>query len=268
MQSFGWLRPRSVEEAAEALGNLEDPKLISGGMTLIPTLKQDLAAPSDLIDLGAVPGLAGISVEGDRLVIGAMTRHADVAASPIVREKILALAVLAGGIGDPAVRRRGTIGGSVANADPAADYPAGVLGLDAEVVTNERVIPADDFFVDLFETALGATEIVTAVRFRIPDQAHYIKFPHPVSGYAVVGLMVARLGNKVRVSVTGAGSHAFRVNEMEAALEASFKPEAVAGIIVDPDELMGDMHCSAGYRSHVLGVLAKRAVAAIASPRP
>ena len=263
MQSFGWRRPTSLQEAVTALQDCADPKLISGGMTLIPTLKQDLAAPSDLIDLGFVPGLTGISVAAGRLTIGAMTRHAEVAASPVVRDSIAALAVLAGGIGDPCVRRRGTLGGSVANADPAADYPASVLGLDAEVETNQRRIAAGDFFVGLFETALAREEIVTAVHFRIPDEAHYIKFPHPVSGYAVVGVMVARFGTEVRVAVTGAAPYAFRVTEMEQALEADFTPAAIAGLDVAPDELMSDMHCSAIYRAHVLGVLARRAVSAI-----
>ena len=264
MQAFAWRRPSTLAQAVESLRACAEPKLIAGGMTLIPTLKQNLATPSDLIDLACVPGLSGVTLDGDRLVIGAMTRHADVADSPLVREKASALAMLAAGIGDPCVRRRGTLGGSVANADPAADYPAGVVGLDAVVETNERQIAADDFFTDLFETALKADEIVTAVRFRIPDRAHYLKFPHPVSGYAVVGLMVARFGAKVRVAVTGAGSHAFRVTAMETALERRFASDSLSGIAVEPARLMGDMHCSAGYRAHVIGVLAKRAVAAIA----
>jgi aerobic carbon-monoxide dehydrogenase medium subunit len=264
VQTFAWRRPATVAEAVAALREAEDPKLISGGMTLIPTLKQNLAAPTDLVDLCAVLGLAGIGVESDRLVVGATTRHADVAESELVQEKIPALATLAGGIGDPCVRRRGTIGGSIANADPAADYPAGALGLDADIETSERRIKADDFFLGLFETALRDAEIVTAVRFKIPDRAHYIKFPHPVSGYAVVGAMVARYGAKVRVAITGAGPCAFRIPAMEAALEARFAADAIAAIAVDPAQLMGDMHCSAVYRAHVVGVLVRRAVAAIA----
>jgi carbon-monoxide dehydrogenase medium subunit len=193
-----------------------------------------------------------------------MTRHVDVAASDVVKQAIPALAVLAEGIGDPAVRHCGTIGGSVANADPAADYPAGVLGLDAVIETTERRIPADTFFTGLFETALEPTEIITAVRFHIPDRAHYLKFAHPASGYAVVGVFVVRFGPAVRVAVTGAGPHAFRVTDMEKALAQKFSPEAIAGISVPPSELIGDVHCSAPYRAHVIGVLAKRAVGAIA----
>ena len=264
MQSFAWRRPTSISEAVKSLRDCEEPKLIAGGMTLIPTMKQNLAAPSDLIDLGCVPGLGGVSLDGDRLVFGAMTRHAQAASSTLVREKIPALATLAGGIGDPCVRRRGTVGGSVANSDPAADYPAAVVGLDAIIETSERRIAADDFFTDLFETALQPDEIVTAIRFRIPDRAHYIKFPHPVSGYAVVGLMVARFGDAVRVAVTGAASHVFRLKDMESALETRFAPESLAKIVVDPNRLMGDMHCSSEYRAHVIGVLARRSVAAIA----
>jgi carbon-monoxide dehydrogenase medium subunit len=223
-------------------------------------MKQRLAAPSDLIDLAGIPGLSGIKVEGNELIIGAMTRHADVAASDVVKQAIPALASLAEGIGDPAVRHCGTIGGSVANADPAADYPAGVLALDATVETTERRIPADDFFIGLFETALAPSEIITAVRFRIPDRACYLKFPHPASGYAVVGVFVARFGPTVRVAVTGAGPNAFRVPEMEEALAEDFSPEAIASVTISPDVLMGDVHCSAGYRAHVIGVLARRAV--------
>jgi carbon-monoxide dehydrogenase medium subunit len=264
MQAFGWRSPRTVGEAVEALRGGADPKLIAGGMTLIPTLKQNLSTPSDLVDLGRIAGLAGIARDGDRLRVGAMTRHADVAESDLVRTTIPALATLAGGIGDPCVRRRGTIGGSIANADPAADYPAAVVGLDAEVETSARTIAGDDFFLSLFETALGPDEIVTQVRFRVPDRAHYIKFPHPISGYAVVGVMVACFGPRVRVAVTGAADHAFRVTAMEKALEKRFASDAVAGLDPDPARLMGDMHCSAAYRAHVVGVLAKRAVAELA----
>jgi carbon-monoxide dehydrogenase medium subunit len=264
MHNFTYHLPASLDDAAARLAACDDPKLLAGGMTLLPTLKNRLAAPSDLIDLGQLAGMKGIAVEGGELVVRAMTCHAEVAASPIVGNAIPALAVLAGGIGDPAVRHRGTIGGSVANADPAADYPAGVVGLDATVETTQRRIPADEFFVALFETALEPVEIVTAVRFKIPDRAHYLKFRHPASGYAVVGVMVAQFGAKVRVAVTGAGPRAFRVEAMERALEKNFSPDAVAGIALDPAELMGDIHCSAVYRAHLITVFAKRAVAAIA----
>jgi aerobic carbon-monoxide dehydrogenase medium subunit len=260
MHNFTYYRPRDLGAAVAKLREADEPKLLAGGMTLLPTMKQRLAAPSDLIDLAEIPELSGIRLDGKELVVGAMTRHADVAASDLVRKAIPALASLAEGIGDPAVRHCGTIGGSVANADPAADYPAGVLALDATVETTERRIPTDEFFLGLFETALGPAEIITAVRFRVPDRARYLKFPHPASGYAVVGVFVARFGPTVRVAVTGAGPHAFRVSEMEKLLAQEFSPEAIASVKISPSELMGDVHCSAGYRAHVIGVLAQRAV--------
>lgn len=262
MHDFVYHRPADLADAIAKLATGEDPKLIAGGMTLLPTLKQRLAAPTDLIDLADVPGLKGISLAGPELVIGAMTCHADVAVSGVVRGSIPALASLAEGIGDPAVRHRGTIGGSVANADPAADYPAGVVGLDAIVVTTQRRIAADDFFTGLFETALEPGEIVTAVHFKIPDRAAYLKFRHPASGYAVVGVMVACFGQNVRVAVTGAGPSVFRVAAMEAALQRRFSPDAIADIKVAATSLLGDIHCSAEYRAHLVSVLARRATAA------
>jgi carbon-monoxide dehydrogenase medium subunit len=264
MHDFSYHRPAHLGEAGALLKTSADPKLLAGGMTLIPTLKQRLANPSDVIDLGRIASLKGIRRENGMLVIGAMTCHADVAASSEVRGVLPALAELADGIGDPAVRHRGTIGGSIANADPAADYPAGVVGLDAVVVTSERQIKADAFFLALFTTALGPAEIITEVRCRIPDKAHYLKFRHPASGYAVVGVMVARYGSAVRVGITGAGPSAFRATEMEAALAKSFSPQALSGIKIAPDGLLGDIHCSAPFRAHLVEVLAKRAVAAIA----
>lgn len=261
MYEFEYAKANSVDDAVEKLKAADDGKIVAGGMTLIPTLKQRLAMPSDLIDLVGIDNMAGISVDGGTVTIGAMTSHADVAASENVKTAIAALAVLAGGIGDPAVRHRGTIGGSVANSDPAADYPAGVLGLNATVVTNEREIAADDFFTDLFETALNEEEIITAVRFPIPDRAGYIKFPNPASGYAVVGVMVAKFGDDVRVAVTGAGASAFRIPEMEAALAANFSADAVANISISADDLNTDIHASAEYRTHLVTVMAKRAVA-------
>ena len=261
MYEFDYAKANSVDEALDKLKAAEDGKILAGGMTLIPTLKQRLAMPSDLIDLGGIDDMAGISVDDSGVTIGAMTRHAVVAASEDVQKAIPALAVLAGGIGDPAVRHRGTIGGSVANADPAADYPAGVLGLNATVITNKREIAADDFFVDLFETALSKEEIIKAVHFPIPDRAGYIKFPNPASGYAIVGVMVAKFGSNVRVAVTGAGGSAFRVAEMEAALAANFSENAVASISIPDGDLNSDIHASAKYRSHLVTVMAKRAVA-------
>ena len=264
MQEFNYHRPSSIADAANIIGELEDAKLLAGGMTLIPTMKQRLAAPSDIVDLSRIPELKGVRLDGKGVIIGAMTRHAEVAGSSLVLETIPALASLAGQIGDPAVRHRGTLGGSISNADPAADYPAAVVGLDAIVETNQRQIAGDDFFTGLFDTALEPGEIVTGVRFRAPDRANYQKFRHPASGYAVVGVMVARFGSNVRVAITGAGPSVFRVAEMEAALTKSFAIEAIASINIDANELLSDMHASAEYRAHVASVLAKRAVAAIA----
>ncbi len=264
MYSFDYKRPGSLEDARQRLGTAVEGKLLAGGMTLLPSLKLRLAQPSVLIDLGGVKTLSGIRREGEALVIGAMTRHADVAASQEVGAAIPALAALAGDIGDPQVRNRGTLGGSIANADPAADYPAAVLGLNATVVTDRREIGADEFFLDLFETALEDDEIVTAVRFPLPRRAAYLKFPNPASRYAIVGVMVAETAAGVRVAVTGAGPCAFRVAEMEQALARDFTPEAVAGITVAADELNTDIHASAEYRAHLITVMARRAVAACA----
>ena len=260
MHNFNYHRAADAADAVSKVNGADEGKFLAGGMTLLPTLKNRLANPSDLVDLQDLSGLKGVSVEGKEVVVKAMTPHAEVAASEAVRKAIPALAVLAGGIGDPAVRHRGTVGGSVANADPAADYPAGVLGLDAVVETNDRKIAADDFFKGLFETALNPGEMITAVRFKAPDSAHYLKFRHPASGYAVVGVMVARYGAKVRVAVTGAGPNAFRVKAMEEALEKSFAPASVANIKVPASGLLGDIHCSADYRAHLLTVYARRCV--------
>lgn len=264
MHNFSYHRAAGVADAAAKLTQGEEPKLLAGGMTLLPTLKNRLAQPSDLIDLQDIAGLNGISVEGGEIVIGAMTTHAAVAGSAEIQKRLPALAALAAGIGDPAVRHRGTIGGSVANADPAADYPAAIVGLHAVIETNSRKIPGDEFFTGLFETALKPGEIITAVRFKIPERAHYMKFRHPASGYAVVGVMVAQNGGKVRVAVTGAGPSVFRVAAMEEALAKSFAPAAVAGIKVPAGDLLGDIHCSAEYRAHLVTVYARRCVEALA----
>ena len=260
MYRFDYHRPASIEEAVALKTKAEDGAYLAGGMTLIPTLKQRLAAPSDVIDLAAIPGMADIKRNGDVVSVGALARHADVANS----SAIPALADLAGRIGDPHVRNRGTIGGSVANSDPAADYPAAVVALDATVRTNKRSIDGGAFFTDLFETALDEGEIVTAVDFRVPDAAAYEKFPNPASRYAVVGVMVARCGDAVCVGVTGAAANAFRATALEAALAAEFSPNAVDGAAIDDSAFNNDMHASAEYRAHLLRVLAKRAVARIA----
>ncbi len=262
MYDFKFQRPTSLEAATKALAAADDGKYLAGGMTLIPTMKQRLAQPSDLIDLGAIAELSGIRREGDELVIGATTTHAEVAASEEVRSAIPALAELASHIGDPAVRARGTIGGSIANADPAADYPAAVVGLGATVQTNTRSVAADDFFTGLFETALDDDELVTAVRFPIPARAGYAKFPNPASRYAVVGVLVAEGPGGTRVAVTGAGASVFRVADMEKALAGDFSPQAVVGISVPASGLNSDIHASDEYRAHLVTVMAKRAVAA------
>ena len=262
MYNFDYQRPQSVADAAKAIAGKDEAKLLAGGMTLIPTLKQRLAKPSDLVDLGRIAELKGIKRDGNAIVIGAMTRHADVASSDVVKSAIPALAQLASGIGDPQVRNRGTIGGSLANNDPAADYPAAVLGLNATVITNKRRIAADDFFKGMFETALGQDEIITAVSFPVAEKAGYSKFPNPASRYAIVGVFVVRTGGQVRVAVTGAGSVVFHQKEMEAALSRSFTPDAVANVKQSASGLNSDIHASAEYRAHLVTVMAKRAVAA------
>jgi aerobic carbon-monoxide dehydrogenase medium subunit len=262
MYEFEYHRPTSLQDAASLLGKSEDAKLMAGGMTLIPTLKQRLARVSDLVDLGKVGELRGIKRDGANLVIGAMTKHGEVAESNEVKGAIPALASLADGIGDPQVRNRGTIGGSIANADPAADYPAGVVALGATVRTTKREIKADDFFTGLFETALEPGEIVTAVSFPVPEKAAYMKFPNPASRYAVVGVFVAKTGGGVRVAVTGAGPSVFRIPEMEKALGQNFSPDSIKNVQVPADGLNGDIHASAEYRAHLVGVMARRAVEA------
>ncbi|HXP30460.1 MAG TPA: xanthine dehydrogenase family protein subunit M [Stellaceae bacterium] len=262
MYNFQYHSPKTVAEAAKTVAAAADGKLMGGGMTLIPTLKLRLAKPSDVVDLGRIAGLQGIKREGNAVVIGAMTRHADVAGSDAVKSAIPALAALAGGIGDPAVRNRGTIGGSLANNDPSADYPAAVLALNATIVTNKRKIAADDFFKGMFETALAADEIITAVSFPVPEKAAYMKFPNPASRYAIVGVFVAKTKDAVRTAVTGAGACVFRQKEMEAALGKAFTPDAIKPIAQKPDGLNSDIHASAEYRAHLVGVMARRAVAA------
>ncbi len=258
MYPFVYHRPDSVSAARAIMGEADDGRYLAGGQTILPSMKLRLAGPSDLIDLAGVAELGGIQEDGEVLTIGALTRHDDVAA----QDAIPSLAALAGLIGDPAVRNRGTIGGSLANNDPAADYPAAVFGLNATVVTDTREIAADDFFVDIFETALEDDEILTAVRFPKPVRAAYAKMPHPGSRFALVGVMVAETGGAIRVAVTGAAACVFRVPEMEAALSADFDPGAVADIAVEREDFNEDIHASAEYRAHLVTVMAKRAVEA------
>ena len=264
MYEFNYHRPGTLEAAAAALAAAEDGQVLAGGQTLIPTMKQRLASPSDVVDIGSIAGLDGVRREGDAIVVGAMTRHSDVASSPEVQSAIPALASLADSIGDPQVRNCGTIGGSIANADPAADYPAAVVGLGATVRTDRRTIAGDDFFTGLFETALEDGEIIVSVSFPIPQRAAYAKFPNPASRYAVVGVMAAETGSGIRVAVTGAGDRVFRVRAMEAALAGSFSAGAIRDASVPSHGLNEDIHASAEYRAHLVGVMARRAVAAAA----
>jgi carbon-monoxide dehydrogenase medium subunit len=261
MQAFDYHRPASVDDAVKLRASAADGAYLAGGMTLIPTLKQRLAQPSDLVDLGSVSGLSGISVAGDNVTIGAMTRHADVARSPEVKHAIPALAWLAAQIGDRQVRNRGTIGGSLANSDPAADYPAAVVGLGATIVTDRRQIAGDDYFKDLFETALSPGELIRAVEFPIPRRAAYRKFPNPASRYAVVGVFIADIGGRIRVGVTGAGPCAFRWSALEAGLASRLDPSAVDGAALDSSAFNSDLHASAEYRANLVRVMASRAVA-------
>lgn len=262
MKAFDYYKPSSVREAAALLSSGAERRPIAGGMSLLPTIKQRLAAPAALIDLSGISALKGISVDAATITIGAMTRHADVAASAAVTKALPALARLAGGIGDPAVRNRGTIGGSLANNDPAADYPAAILALDATIVTNLREIPADRFFRGMFETALEPDELITAVKCPLPIAAGYATMRNMASRFALVGVFVTKLDAGIRVAVTGAASAVFRVPAFEAALATRFEPAAIDGHAVDPSGLNTDIHAEAAFRAHLIGVMARRAVAA------
>ncbi len=265
MENFNYHRPASVKAAAALLKKSKDGTYMGGGHTLIPTMKNGLARPKDVIDLTAIKGFSGITVSKTAVVIKAGTTHMEVAASSAVKKAIPALAEMAGKIGGVHVRHRGTIGGSVANNDPAADYPSACVGLGATIVTDKRKIAADQFFTGMFETALKAGEIITAVSFPIPKKSSHQKFPNPASRYALVGVF-ASVGKdgKARVAVTGAAPKVFRVPQMEAALSKSATVQSLAGISVSAKGLNSDMHASADYRAHLVSVLAKRAVDALA----
>ena len=260
MQDLEYLKPANLNEAATLAAADPDARLFAGGQTTLPSMRLGLLAPSKLIDLGGIAELRAIRVDAKQVVIGAMTRHAEVARNGDVRTKIPALARLAEGIGDRQVRNLGTIGGSVANSDPAADYPAAVLGLGATVITNRRKIDADAFFTGLFGTALETGEIITAVSFPVPAQSAYVKFKQPASHFALVGVFVASFGKDVRVAVTGAGASVFRVSALEHALARRFAPESCDGVTVPMDGLNTDIHASAAYRAHLILILARRAV--------
>ena len=259
---FAYKKVRSVDDAVALLAANGDARLLAGGQSLIAAMKLRLAKPSSVVDLGSIKGLSGIKADGKAVTIGAMARHAEVASSSEVKKAIPALAALAGGIGDRMVRNMGTIGGSLAHNDPVADYPAGVLGLNATVNTNKRKIAADDFFKGMFETALAAGEIIVSVSFPVPRRAAYVKFKNPASRYAIVGVLAAETSGGARIAVTGAASGVFRVAAMEKALAAKWSPDAVAGISVPADKLNSDLHASAEYRAHLIMVMARRAVEA------
>ncbi len=261
MHSFTYHRPTSLDEAAELAKGAAEGRPLAGGMSLIPVLKLRLGAVTDLIDLNGISALAGITRDGGRLRIGAMTRHAEVAASPEVRRAIPALARLADGIGDVQVRNRGTIGGSICFNDPAADYPAGLLGLGATVHTTARDIAADDFFVGLYETALAPGELVSAISFPVGARAGWSKFPNLASRFAIVAAMVSAENGNVRVAVTGARDCVFRLTEMEVALATEFAPAALADLSVPAEGLNEDLHADPAYRAHLISVVVKRAVA-------
>ena len=261
MYNFTFHRPETLRQAVNLLSKNEDAKLLAGGHTLLPTMKLRLASPPQLVDLSRIEGLAGIELSGRSLTIGAMTRHVDVHTSSVVQEAAPVLAKLAGMIGDPAVRHMGTIGGSIANNDPTADYPAACLALGATIITNKRRIKADDFFTGMFSTALEPTEIITKVSFPLPKKAAYQKFRNQASRYALVGVFVAKRGSEIRVTVTGAGANGvFRVPSFEEALKKRFSPKSLEGLTVSADGLNSDIHGSAEYRAHLIGVLARRAV--------
>ena len=263
MYETNYHRASSVADAVKLLKKAEDPKVLAGGMTLIPTMKQRLASPSDLVDITKIKDLSGIKVSGKTVAIGAATTHYDVATNEKLAKVCPALCHLAAHIGDPHVRYRGTIGGSISNNDPAADYPSAMLALNATIVTDKRSIPADKFFKGLFETSLKDGEIVTAIEFTAPAKAGYSKFPNPASRYAMTGVFVAKDKDGVRVAVTGAGEGGvFRHKGIEAALAKSFSADALNDVKVDAKGLMSDMHGTAEYRAALIKAMAKRAVTA------
>jgi carbon-monoxide dehydrogenase medium subunit len=262
MYNFTFHRPTTVRQAAGLLARNPEAKLLAGGHSLLPVMKQRLAQPSALVDLSLVEGLSGVELKGRSIVIGAMTRHADVARSEVLKEHFPALASVPGSIGDPQVRNRGTIGGSVANNDPNADYPAALLGLGATVITNKRRIAADDFFQGMFTTALEDGEIITKISFPVAKKAAYEKFKHPASGFALVGVFVSKRASDIRVAVTGAGANGvFRVPAFEEALKKRFAAKSIEGMSIPATGMNSDIHASAEYRAHLVGVLARRALA-------
>jgi carbon-monoxide dehydrogenase medium subunit len=263
MYEFKYQRPTSVRQAVNMLAKDPEAKLLAGGHSLLPVMKLRLAKPTQIVDIGRIEGLNTIELKGRSIVIGALARHVEVGNSTTVKEALPALAALAAEIGDPAVRHRGTLGGSLANNDPNADYPAAVLGLGATIITSKRRIAADDFFKGLFETALEPDEIITKVSFPLAKKAAYMKFRHPASGFALVGVFVSKRGSDIRVAATGAGSNGvFRVKSFEEALKKRFAAKSIEGMTIPADGMNSDIHGSAEYRAHLVGVMARRALAA------
>ena len=260
MYDFEYQRAISVDDALKKYADSEDARFLAGGMTLVPVLKQRLDQPSNVVDLGDLADMRGISQEGNAIIIKAMTTHHAVNTSELVMSKIPALAHLAGTIGDHMVRNRGTIGGSLANSDPAASYPSAVLALNATIITNNREIAADDFFTGMFDTALEEGELILSVSFPIPEEAGYKHFPNPASRYPIVGSFVAKTSNGVRVAITGAGPCAFRVDDFEDALTKKYNPEAIRDIKISDEGLATDIHASAEYRAHLINVMTRRAI--------
>ncbi len=264
MYETNYHRATSADDAISKMAAASDGKILAGGQTLIPTMKQRLAAPSDLVDISGIEALNGVTIDGNQITIGATTTHAQVAADENLRALCPAICDLAEMIGDPAVRHKGTIGGSLANNDPAADYPAAMMALNAQIITNKRTIDTDDFFNGLFETALAEDEVITAITFPAPAKAAYCKFPNPASRYAMAGVFVAKLKNGMaRVGITGAGSDGvFRHEGMEAKLAADWSAEAIADETVDAGDMLSDIHGDGAYRANLVSVMAKRAVIA------
>jgi carbon-monoxide dehydrogenase medium subunit len=262
MYEFKYQKPNSVRQAANMLAKDPEAKILAGGHSLLPVMKLRLAKPSQLLDIGQIEGLNTIELKGRSIVIGATAKHVEVANSQVVKDALPVLAELAGEIGDPAVRHRGTLGGSLANDDPNSDYPAAILGLGATVITNKRRIAADDFFKGMFETALAPDEIIVKVSFPLAKKAAYEKFRHPASGFALVGVFVSKRGSDIRVAVTGAGSNGvFRVKSFEEALKKRFSPKSIEGMTIPAEGMNADIHGSAEYRAHLVAVLARRALA-------
>jgi carbon-monoxide dehydrogenase medium subunit len=260
MQTFEWVRPKTTDEAYAAFMAHSESRYLAGGMTLIPTMKLGLITLEHLVDLSTIPELTGITRTGDNIEIGALSRHCDVARSDLIQTTTPGLSILASGIGDRQVRNRGTIGGSVANSDPAACYPSAMLGLEATIKTNQRTIPTGKFFKGLFETALEPGEILTGVRFQIPSASHYLKFQQKASRFALVGVFTSISTNaKWRIAVTGAADHVFRVPEFEDLMNEGGQPEAFTEDFTSPS-LNSDMHASADYRRHLVRVIAGRAI--------